>query len=211
MDLICEIVTLDDSLPQGASTSPSISNLVMARLDQRILKYCQAFNVNYTRYADDLLFSSIDFSFREKAWFTKKIKYILATYSFKLNYSKMKYGNGDLSLNGYIVSSDGIRLSRSRLSDIRRILSFCNINGNMIAEKKFNVFLLLINKIPLNHRNLLNYPFTTFFSFLQYLRGYRAFLISWLDNDEFSMTAFQKELQKVICRIEKTLERFEKC
>ena len=43
LDLICDIVTLEDKLPQGACTSPTVSNLVMARIDQRITKYCQVF------------------------------------------------------------------------------------------------------------------------------------------------------------------------
>lgn len=78
LGLIGEIVTLDGRLPQGASTSPVISNLVMARIDQRITKYCQVFNVQYTRYADDLsVFKQHHLNFENKKWFLKKIKYIL--------------------------------------------------------------------------------------------------------------------------------------
>ena len=50
LNLICAITTLNGSLPQGASTSPAISNLVMARIDQRITKYCQVFDIRYSRY-----------------------------------------------------------------------------------------------------------------------------------------------------------------
>ena len=43
LHLISDIVTLNGSLPQGASTSPAVSNLVMSRIDQRILKYTVRF------------------------------------------------------------------------------------------------------------------------------------------------------------------------
>lgn len=72
LNLIADIVTLEDKLPQGACTSPVVSNLVMARIDQRITKYCQAFHMRYTRYADDLLFSSDDFCYSEKSGLSEK-------------------------------------------------------------------------------------------------------------------------------------------
>lgn len=106
LDLVCDIVTLDGTLPQGACTSPMVSNLIMAKVDQRITKYCQVFGVRYTRYADDLLFSSNTFDFSEKKWFIKKIKYILSSLKLKLNYSKIKYGEKEFVLNGYAQCLD---------------------------------------------------------------------------------------------------------
>lgn len=61
--LIANIVTLDGALPQGAPTSPCISNAVMFDFDEKLLKYCQDRNWRYTRYADDISISgnSLDF------------------------------------------------------------------------------------------------------------------------------------------------------
>jgi retron-type reverse transcriptase len=47
-------------LPQGACTSPALSNLVAARLDRRLAGYTQKHGWTYTRYADDLTFSADD-------------------------------------------------------------------------------------------------------------------------------------------------------
>jgi hypothetical protein len=45
-------------LPQGASTSPAISNLIARRLDSRLLGLTRKLGFVYTRYADDLSFSA---------------------------------------------------------------------------------------------------------------------------------------------------------
>jgi retron-type reverse transcriptase len=50
--------TFEGNLPQGAVTSPSLSNLVAAKLDRRIAGYTSRRNIVYTRYADDMTLSS---------------------------------------------------------------------------------------------------------------------------------------------------------
>lgn len=47
-------------LPQGAATSPALSNLVARKLDEDLQEYAQNFGFVYTRYADDLTFSSVN-------------------------------------------------------------------------------------------------------------------------------------------------------
>lgn len=52
--LIAELTTVDDQLPQGASTSVALGNLVLGRLDGRIAKLSMSRGLTYTRYIDDL-------------------------------------------------------------------------------------------------------------------------------------------------------------
>ena len=46
-----------ESLPQGAPTSPAITNIIMYDFDEKIGKYCTENNISYTRYCDDMTFS----------------------------------------------------------------------------------------------------------------------------------------------------------
>lgn len=56
--VLAQLCTCDGNLPQGAVTSPALSNLVAAKLDRRIAGYTGRRNVIYTRYSDDIALSS---------------------------------------------------------------------------------------------------------------------------------------------------------
>ena len=45
------------SLPQGAPTSPAITNALCLKLDKRVSAMAKRLGFTYTRYADDLTFS----------------------------------------------------------------------------------------------------------------------------------------------------------
>jgi RNA-directed DNA polymerase len=56
-NLLSKLCTRDGCLPQGAPTSPYLSNIFFKSADDLIIKYCLDNNIRYTRYADDLSFS----------------------------------------------------------------------------------------------------------------------------------------------------------
>ncbi len=51
------VALAERSLPQGACTSPALSNLLCRRLDARLSGAAESLGFRYTRYADDLVFS----------------------------------------------------------------------------------------------------------------------------------------------------------
>lgn len=55
---IAQIACFQNSLPQGAPSSPVISNLICGSLDFRLSKIASKFRCNYSRYADDITFST---------------------------------------------------------------------------------------------------------------------------------------------------------
>lgn len=56
--LLSQLCYNGEGLPQGAATSPKIANLILKDFDRRIGSWCAKRNITYTRYCDDLTFSS---------------------------------------------------------------------------------------------------------------------------------------------------------
>ncbi|MBI2744899.1 MAG: trypsin-like peptidase domain-containing protein [Burkholderiales bacterium] len=55
--VLAQLCTYSNSLPQGAPTSPMLSNLVCRSLDRDLTALARRHRATYTRYADDLTFS----------------------------------------------------------------------------------------------------------------------------------------------------------
>lgn len=56
--ILTALCTKDGCLPQGACTSPAISNIVMKHFDDEMGKWCEGRGITYSRYSDDITFSS---------------------------------------------------------------------------------------------------------------------------------------------------------
>jgi len=63
-NLMAKLCCKNNSLPQGAPTSPYLSNIFFKTTDESISNYCIKNKIKYTRYADDLTFSG-DFNTKE--------------------------------------------------------------------------------------------------------------------------------------------------
>ena len=90
LDKILSLVTIEDKLPIGFSTSPFISNYIMRKYDVNIKLFCANNNLIYTRYSDDIIISS--YKNIDKDYITDNIKNILQQENspFNLNRSKTK-------------------------------------------------------------------------------------------------------------------------
>lgn len=82
--LSCLCMINNEELPQGASTSPTISNIIGKRLDRRLVGLSSKFKLKYSRYADDMTFSGrrITRNFRISAY------NITESEGFKINPTK---------------------------------------------------------------------------------------------------------------------------
>ena len=84
--VLAGVCSLEGKLPQGAPTSPMLSNLVMRRCDNRISGYCVKHHIRYTRYADDLTFSG-EFS---TGTLIRFVEMVLREEGFRLNQKKTR-------------------------------------------------------------------------------------------------------------------------
>jgi RNA-directed DNA polymerase len=63
-------------LPQGSPTSPTLTNILCTKLDRRLTGLANRFGVTYTRYADDITFSSPHNIYSDEI-FTAELKRII--------------------------------------------------------------------------------------------------------------------------------------
>lgn len=77
-------------LPQGAPTSPTITNIICERLDIRLSGVAKRFGLRYSRYADDITFSSMHNVFQKDGEFLKEMERIITDQNFTIKESKTR-------------------------------------------------------------------------------------------------------------------------
>jgi RNA-directed DNA polymerase len=113
---LTHLTTHNGSLPQGAPTSPMLSNLVFRNLDYRIRKFSDKMGIIYTRYADDLTFSS-DKIFN-RGYVLNIIRAILSSNGFQINSKKTIFKQNHLNVNGLNIIDKRILVSSKYKRDI---------------------------------------------------------------------------------------------
>jgi len=108
-EAITKLVTYKGHVPQGASTSAFIANLVGLKIDQKIFEICSGRDIIYTRYVDDMLFSSHT-NFQD---FTPVILEEVHSLGFKHNERKTYYKLGDVEVTGAITGCNGLKPTRA--------------------------------------------------------------------------------------------------
>lgn len=137
-------------LPQGAPTSPYLSNLILRDFDNYIGAYCSEVKIKYTRYADDLAFSGDKINKKEIIDFVcEKLEKL----GLNLNLEKinlMKHNRQQL-ISGVVVN-DKIQLPKQKRNEIRQIMYFIIKYGleshlEKIKEKRDNYILHLLGRV----------------------------------------------------------------
>jgi RNA-directed DNA polymerase len=75
-------------LPQGAPTSPALANFAAFGLDRRLSGLGSAFTLNYSRYADDLVFSGSRLTDRANRTLLEMVRCIVGEEGFRVNHEK---------------------------------------------------------------------------------------------------------------------------
>lgn len=90
-------------LPQGAPTSPVITNIICQRLDYLLAAVAKRFHLRYSRYADDITFSSMHNVYQPESDFLKEINRIITEQGFHIKENKTR-----LQKDGYRKEVTGL-------------------------------------------------------------------------------------------------------
>ena len=127
------------ALPQGAPTSPALSNQVARALDQRLGGVAAKLGWTYTRYADDLTLSAAPDHRQNIAWLLARIRHIAQEEGFTLNAKKTRVQRAARrqEVTGVVVNAKP-SLPREELRRLRAILHGAKTTG-LVAQNREGV------------------------------------------------------------------------
>ncbi|MCU0671888.1 MAG: reverse transcriptase family protein [Myxococcota bacterium] len=127
-----EVAVGPRALPQGACTSPALSNLVARKLDRRLRGLATKHGLTYTRYADDLTFSATAEKRSELGMMLARMRHVIEDEGFALNPKKVRVQRkgGRQTVTGIVVNEPTkLGLPRTEVRRLRAILHAARIQG----------------------------------------------------------------------------------
>ncbi len=118
-------------LPQGAPTSPILSNIICSNLDYKLSCMAKRFEVNYTRYADDITFScDKDIFSKNSGSFLKELKRNIKEERFRINSQKMRVQKSEYrqEVTGLVVN-EFVNVPKRYLKQLRMWLYYWESYG----------------------------------------------------------------------------------
>jgi RNA-directed DNA polymerase len=142
-----------NQLPQGAPTSPILANMVTFRMDRELMEFSKRHHLKYTRYADDLTFSSFRppiSLFKEglpkegriqEMLLSDELRLIIASNGFNINQEKIWFSakTSRKEVTGIIVNKFP-NVKRSFIRDLRVLLHKAETHGPTEAAKEYKEF-----------------------------------------------------------------------
>ncbi len=125
--ILTKICTFNNKLPQGSPASPFISNLICRNLDLRLNMLAISLNAQYSRYADDISFSS---SYNLKK-LIPLISTIIKDEGFEINGDKTRIlqRNQSMNVTGIIVNGKELKVKNNYKKEIFKEIYFCKKFG----------------------------------------------------------------------------------
>jgi hypothetical protein len=151
--ILARICTYKDYLPQGAVTSPYLANLVCFKLDRRIDAYCCKREISYTRYCDDLIFSSDNLDSLKKAY--KMFEVILCNEGFKLNRRKTRFltPNTLKQILGITINDELIKAPKIMKRKVKALIFKSIVNKDYRKNDVIRGYIAYIKSIENNYQN----------------------------------------------------------
>lgn len=143
-NMIARLCTVSGTLPQGAPTSPIISNMIFLKADITLMGLAKRNNLCYTRYSDDITISSAykfygkDVYDSSMSCLSTNIVNIFRANGFTINNKKTKLLSRNVrqTVTGIIVNKK-LNLRRSYFKLLRAVFFSIEKNGLEVAATKF--------------------------------------------------------------------------
>ena len=152
---LANIACYKGKLPQGSPSSPVITNLICSILDRRLATIAQKYRMTYTRYADDLTFSTNRRDFLEnKDELISELYAVIDKSGFKVNRNKTRvlFWNSRQEVTGLVVNKK-ISVKREFYKETRAMLDhlykglIVEHNGIEVSLQQIEGRLSFINQI----------------------------------------------------------------
>ena len=144
--LLAQICCHRNELPQGAPTSPLVSNLICRRLDKELASFGAAVHCHYTRYADDICLSSGRRAFpgqvatriNDKPVLAPELRQIVVDNGFVVNDDKTRLmpRRQRQRVTGLVVNTS-VNVPREYRRHLRAVLHIWSRYGEEDAESAF--------------------------------------------------------------------------
>lgn len=148
--ILAQICCFNNELPQGAPTSPIVSNMLCSRLDSHLGKLASYYRCSYTRYADDLTFSTDQTIFPSELAKTKysdgkeqcvhggKLSAVIEKNGFKINLKKTRLQSYHQrqEVTG-IITNQKPNVRRTYIREIRALLHNWRTKGLAHCQQRY--------------------------------------------------------------------------
>ena len=125
--VLAKLCTFRGKLPQGSPASPCISNICCLKLDARLSALATKYKADYSRYADDITFSSNS----DLKTIIRIVAPILLEEGFRVNERKTRisYHHQRQEVTGHIVNGENVRVSKEFKRSLLQELYYCKRFG----------------------------------------------------------------------------------
>ncbi|WP_339137222.1 MAG: TIR domain-containing anti-phage reverse transcriptase [Candidatus Electrothrix sp. GW3-4] len=149
--VLAQLICFQNKLPQGACTSPVVSNLVASNLDKKLVALAKRYHCQYTRYADDITISCNKKTFPHslatyegnnpitgETIIGKLLEDTIDSAGFRVNHSKVRLQIPFIrqSVTGLTVN-EFPNVNRDFIRSVRAMLHDWKTNGLLTAEKNY--------------------------------------------------------------------------
>ncbi len=125
-------------IPQGAPTSPILTNAICDTLDRRMRGVAKRFGLHYSRYADDMTFSSMHNVYHTDGEFINEVKRIIEEQGFNMNDEKTRLlRDGERQEVTGLTVNKCVNVARKYVRDLRCIIHVWEKEGYAKAYSYF--------------------------------------------------------------------------